>query len=161
MTQEELRQRLSYDPITGLLTWRYCKDRSPQWNGRYAGIPAGSIAYFEKGGPYIVINLEGKPQLAHRLIWLYVYGYMPEQIDHKDCDGMNNVLTNLREATQSQNNANRYKKAKGHQKHGNKYRARIKVNGIQIVLGSCDTPEEAEALYKVALIKYFGEFANV
>lgn len=41
-----------------------------------------------------------------------------------------------------------------------RYRAHIRVNGKRIVLGEYRTPEEAHEAYRIAAVKYHGEFAN-
>lgn len=158
--QDYVKKAFSYDCSTGIAKWNYRDDRTPQWNGRYANTEIGCVAYFAGGGPYRMCNIEGTTYLVHRLIWLWIHGYMPVQVDHKDCNGLNNKEHNLREATQSLNNANKKVRAKGYHKHGRGYKARIKVNGQQIYLGIWDTEEEAQAIYNAAAVKYFGEFAS-
>lgn len=48
---------------------------------------------------------------------------------------------------------------KGVQKHASKYRARIRVNNVLMILGTCSTPEEAAMLYDEAALVYFGSDA--
>lgn len=160
ITQEFLRSVFDFDVSKGILIWKERSDRSPQWNGRYAGTSAGSKAYFKTGGPYLVINILGQPRLGHRLIWIYLYGHEPIEIDHKNGDTMNNRPWNLRDATSSQNKANKNSDSLGYTKRGNRYRARIKVAGIITELGNYDTSEEAHAAYIAATIKQNGEYAR-
>ncbi len=52
-------------------------------------------------------NITGKPHLEHRLVWLYHEGVNPRfEIDHKDGDGLNNCITNLRDVEQATNAKN-------------------------------------------------------
>ena len=44
---------------------------------------------------------------AHRLAFLYMKGYIPKLIDHKDRNGLNNKWNNLREANKSTNGADK------------------------------------------------------
>jgi len=67
------------------------------------GQKAGSI----HSTGYRHITFMNKQHKAHRLIWLYVYGYLPKEIDHIDGNRQNNKLENLREVTRSQNQYNK------------------------------------------------------
>lgn len=95
------------------------------------------------------------------------------QIDHEDHNPLNNRRYNLRPSTATQNMCNRRKahgkssRFKGvawHEKRGSRaaaWVARITVNKKQIHLGYRDTEEAAAELYRIAAIKYHGEFACV
>lgn len=96
-------------------------------------------------------------------------------VDHIDGDKRNNLRSNLRICTQSQNTKNQ--KIPKNNKSGYKgvsfdtwaykknlrkcWIARIKVNRKGINLGRFLTPEEAANVYNEAAVKYFGEFANL
>jgi hypothetical protein len=157
ITIERLKQLLEYNPETGLWTWRvhrHCKK-------------CGDIAGGLNSAGYIQITIDGTKYLAHRLAWLYMTGEWPKSlIDHEDLKPINNVWTNLREATHSQNKANRYHQknnscgVKGVDFHQGKWRSLIYVDGAQIYLGSYPTKEQAADAYKIAAIKHFGDFAR-
>ncbi len=102
----------------------------------------------------------------HRFLW-DVWG-MPEtpEIDHKNNDGLDCRRENLRAATFAQNRQNVGKNKrntsgfKGVFSDGNGgWRARIRVNGKRLPLGSFDTAEEAARAYAAAAAKHHGEFA--
>lgn len=87
--------------------------------------------------------------------------------DHKDYNKHNNLRSNLRLATRSQNMANRpapkqnssgYKGVRWHNRRS-KWQARITVNYKEIHLGYFDNIEEAAVAYNNAAMKFFGEFA--
>lgn len=104
LTAEFVRSAIHYDPATGIITWRSRDDVLPRVNKRFAGkraaIPLGPDCY-------PLIRLKGRLYGAHRIIWLYVTGKWPErEIDHRDCDKGNNIWTNLREATPTENKGN-------------------------------------------------------
>lgn len=97
ITQEYLKQRLDYNPDTGIFVWR----KNTQI--RFAGKVAGSI----HANGYIVININGKILPAHRLAFLYMKGYFPEN----DCDHINRIRddnrwSNLREVSKQCNTRN-------------------------------------------------------
>jgi hypothetical protein len=67
----------------------------------------GSIAgCVHKGTGYIHIKIKAKAFKAHRLIFLYHYGYFPEFVDHIDGNKQNNRIENLREASKQENSQN-------------------------------------------------------
>jgi hypothetical protein len=156
INQERLKYLLDYNEFTGILSRKY---PGP-------GIKVGPAGTLKDG--YIYIVVDGKQYLAHRLIWLYVYGSFPEnQIDHIDRNRSNNRLNNLREATKRQNQWNigprsRNKSGyKGVSKRGNKWRARININGYDKWLGIFPTEKEAYTAYCSAAKQLHGEFLNV
>jgi hypothetical protein len=156
VTQERLKELLHYNPDTGVFTRRVSVAR-----GGKAGDTVGTV---QKKG-YVVIKIDGKVYYAHRLAWLYMTGEWPaNEIDHKNLDKSFNAWGNLREATSSQNAANRLGWSatgfKGVAKSGSGYRAEIQVNGKRRNLGSFRTPEEAHAAYVEAANNNFGKFAR-
>ncbi len=92
LTQKVLREYLHYNLSTGIFTW---KSKRP-------GITIGSKAGTALNG-YIAITLFGKRYLAHRLAFLYVEGYIPQQVDHEDRVRNHNWWDNLRVLNQSGN----------------------------------------------------------
>lgn len=159
LTQERLKESLHYDPETGKWTWRV--DRTQKTR---AGDEAGRPGKYR----YCQIGLDRRPYMAHRLAWFYMTGSWPKEVDHVDRNGHNNAWSNLREATRSQNNANRGARCaagvKGVRKNArsvNKpYEASITVAGKKTFLGMFKTAEEANAAYFAAAKSYFGDFAT-
>lgn len=101
VTQKLLQEYLNYDPITGYLTWK-----KKLTNKTVIGKRAGTQV---KGRDNRIIKIFGNVFIEHRLIWLYVYGYMPkrnEHIDHIDHNESNNAIKNLRLVSQAENNKN-------------------------------------------------------
>ena len=90
-------------------------------------------------------------------------------IDHRDRDGLNNVRSNLRYATRSQNQINsaRPKPAtassrfKGVTMIPAKWIARIKVDGKSVHLGTFHSEEEAGEAYAAAARRLYPDFAPV
>lgn len=152
ITQSELKYKLHYNENTGIFT----------------RIKTGEIAGFIRNG-YIIIGINQKEYRAHRLAWLYVYGYMPNKfIDHINLNKSDNRICNLRQATKSQNAMNvklSSKNKSGYKgvswnKEKNKWKVALKLNGIQKHFGYFSNLEFASLVAKEAINKYHKEFAN-
>jgi hypothetical protein len=162
ITAARLRALLNYEPLTGIFTWRVSVGPAK------AGAVAGTRVARKGTSPCISISIAKRHYMAHRLAWLCVYGTMPDSdIDHKDGDGLNNTIDNLRSATKAQNMANRGRQAnsttgfKGvYNMTNGKYRAKIVHSKHQIYLGAYPTKEEAAAAYRAAAQALYGEFAK-
>ena len=100
LSQQRLKEILSYDPETGIFHWLVQKG-----NRVHPGDIAGAPCLPSR--PYIHIQIDGRKWKAHRLAWLYVYGEHPlDVIDHINGRHDDNRLCNLRSVSQSVNNAN-------------------------------------------------------
>ena len=98
LTQKALKEQLSYDSSTGVFT------RKKAVSGYVVGDICGSTC---KTG-YVQISVKHKLYKAHRLAWLYTYGYFPEEfIDHINHNRADNRIGNLREVSVQENNKNR------------------------------------------------------
>lgn len=105
---------------------------------------------------------EGK--IFHELLHRFVMNAEPDDIvDHENTDRWDCRKENLRVATLSQNAANRSFAGpwKGIFRHGNKWKARIKIHQQNIYLGCFDTSQEAALAYDLAAKKLFGDFARL
>ena len=160
LTQERLIELLRYDPETGIFTWRSA-------TGRFAGKQAG-YAVKSLNTSYVNISVDGRKYRANTLAWLYMNGEIFRPTDHKDGDGLNNRILNIRKATHQQNCFNQRMKRtsrnglKGIARYrdGVKWMARIRINGKQTYLGIFRTKEDAHAAYCAAAVKFHGEFAR-
>ncbi len=96
--QELLKQKLYYDPVTGIFTALHSH------GGRVRGEPVG---YLNSNG-YLIASFNGKAHLCHRLAFLYMTGNWPTgDVDHRDTDRVNNKWDNLRDVTKSVNSRNK------------------------------------------------------
>jgi HNH endonuclease len=145
LTQEILKEILSYDKETGYFYWNVSKG---------SAAIQGDKAGFVRDG-YAKIKINGKEFFAHRLAWLYVHGRLPiNEIDHKNGNGSDNRFINLREATRYQNVQNLHKVKSNNKlgvtgvyKKGNKYIASIKIDNKRREIGYFNSIEEAKDAY--------------
>jgi hypothetical protein len=98
---EYLRSRFSYEKETGILIWK---------DGQCAGKEVGCITENKAGNKYrtLSIGFSGKTYnfMAHQMIWAITHGDWADEIDHKNGDGLDNRLCNLRSVCRSINNKN-------------------------------------------------------
>lgn len=173
-----LRELLRYEHGTGHLFWMLrpphmfsdtptrSRERNARWwNGRFSGKRA-CRAYAGHG--YSRVCIFGESYLAHRVIWAMETGIWPkETIDHVDGDKSNNVMSNLREATSSENNRNRASfgaslyRGVGWRKRRQLWAAAIKHEGKSIFLGYFANENEAALAYDKAAIHLHKEFARL
>lgn len=151
-----VRQVFDYDPDTGVLTWRRHARRET----------VGKVAGWLEANGRIKVSFRGKNYQAHRIIWLWVHGRWPvNEMDHINRNPADNRIINLREATHSQNGANKvFKSATGFkgvtvEKRTGKFRASIWKNNNSIGLGTFSTAEAAAAAYLKAAKDRWGDFA--
>ena len=161
MTQDEALALWEYRD--GNLYWRENRGKKMK-----AGDKAGCVYCDRSGLQYRQLEVCGKTYRAHRIIFLMHHGYLPEQIDHIDGNGLNNDIENLRAATNSQNGSNRGAqknntsgfKGVGWHKKAQKWQASITSDGKRRHLGLFDTPEAAHQAYTAAATKLHKEFAR-
>jgi hypothetical protein len=158
---EILRDRLLYEPETGLFKYRY----------NYNVMKKGDIAGRINTNGHVQISINNKSYMAHNLAWLYMTGEYPISyiIDHIDRSYSNNTWSNLRKATNSLNQGN--SKIRIDNKSGVKgvyyskikhcFIAQITINSKRTWLGYFNTIDEAKEAYEKAANKHFKEFANV
>ena len=164
ITQDKLKELLTYSPDTGVFVWMERSEGAFKttrawrtWNTRFAGKVAGYL-----DSRYIKITIFGQPYLAHRLVWLFVYGYMPLEVDHKNHIAFANELSNLREATRQQNAQNRSRNINNESgvtgvrwnKKDRLWRATIRHNRKEVYLGSFTELLDAATTRKAAEIEY-------
>lgn len=157
ITAERVRELLIYDPESGKFAWRF-------WR---SGLKHGSLPGNVRKDGYRQIRLDGQRYLEHRLAWLYVTGEWPEEwVDHIDHDHSNNRFSNLREASHSENMANKRVNKnsgtgiKGVHQRGDRFLVKILINGERRYLGSFSTKEHAKFIYDCAAFIWCGEFAS-
>jgi len=167
LTAEIVRELLHYDPDTGVLTWRYRyrkwfkRDQDfLTWNKRWAYKKIAENKKLQYG--YKVTKIFSEGYFVHRIIWLYMTGNWPNQIDHKNHDRSDNKWFNLRDVNHKENHRNRTLQNNNTSGHSgvtwypnyNKWLSRIKYNNKVIYLGYFNNKSNAIKARKAAEIKY-------
>jgi hypothetical protein len=156
---ERINELVAYCPGTGEIRWKVSTARTK----------AGDLAGYKGANGYIELQIDRYRTLAHRLAWFLMKGQWPIcQIDHWNRDRADNRWENLRECSQTENQANTvaYKNnrfgVKGvyRSKNCKKFYSKIQVYGKNIYLGVFQTPEEAQSAYWEAARSHYGEWAR-
>ena len=172
-TQEYLKECFSYDAETGYFTRLVRPDHhfpasgyAVTFNTRHAGKIAGS----PHNEGYWQIGVDGKMYLAHRLVWLWLHGSIPDgfDIDHINRIRTDNRESNLRLATRSQNIRNVTKTRKSvsgllgarfdKRRKKKPWYATIRIEGRSKSLGRFKTAQEAHEAYMAIAKDLYGDF---
>lgn len=168
LTKRLLRSLMDYDAASGDLTWRIrprrlfvSKNAWLTWNTRFAGKPAlhakHKMGYYYGG----IFSIQ---YLAHRVIWFWVTGRWPVEVDHDNGDGRDNAWSNLLDRGHKRNMRNRRLASNnrtgvnGVYLHNGKYIAQIEISMCgsrkSINLGKFDKLSDAAQARQLANRKY-------
>ena len=156
-TQEELREMFTYCALSGALRWR--ESRGPAKAGGLAG-------HIGLDG-YRRVKVNGRALLAHRVAFCWAHGYWPDNtVDHANGRKWDNRIFNLREATHLEQTYNQPARRDnrsgvagvGWHSEKEKWRARIKINGVETFLGYYVSLEEAKLAREEKAKEVQGEF---
>lgn len=174
INQTFIKKILDYDPISGSFTWKErgaeSFQHSPEpiksrniFNGQFCGKKAGSELTSKRSKTsYIAIKINGKSYKAHRLAFLFMEGFIPEEVDHIDHNGVNNSWINLRASNKNDNAKNhpiQHNNKTGMagvnwHKSAKKWQVRANNNGKRVDLGRYSTLEEAIKVRKDYEVKF-------
>lgn len=141
-----VRELFSYDPISGDLKRKVALGR-----------PRVSESTTPKG--YKTVVIDGEVYFAHVVAWIHYHGKCPSNdfvIDHKNQNKLDLKIKNLRLVPQRLNCLNAKQRVgsqtgfRGVYPTGQKFMAKLRVNGKLQHLGSYPTAEEASAAYEAA-----------
>lgn len=159
MDKKRLKEMLSYNPETGEFTW--LKRRQGRRFDRVGSINSHG---------YPRIKIDYQEYMLHVLAWLYVYGEMPASpIDHIDRNKSNTRISNLRLASNSQNQWNRgFQRSNSYgfkgitwSAHAKKWVAKICCDRKHQYLGSFNSKEDAALAYNFAALRLHGAYAYI
>jgi len=144
-TQQELKEIFDYDPDSGSFSRKY--------DGLFGHI------WSERGCSCWCIDVGVERYKVHRLIWKWMTGEEPLDIDHINGDGLDNSWKNLRSVLPLINVSNRIKgrnNTSGHvgvdfHKRSNKWRSRVMFKGKLKDIGYYDCPTAA-FIYRLSWI---------
>ena len=166
LTKEYVRKLFRYDRCTGKLINRINRSFRAR-----EGCEAGSLSYTSKRPhcKYRCVKIDQKTYKVHRIIWLYCHGTIPPemQIDHKDGDGLNNRMCNLRLVTHIGNarNQKQYRTTISGKmgidfiESTKRWRVRIGTGGENRHIGCYLSKKDAERA-RLRAEKEFGYFRN-
>ena len=145
--------------------------RVPLGNGYYARVDAADYHKI-RGMKWTLSRNRGRFYAIHTpaTIRMHSVVFGGPAPDHIDNDGLNNVKSNLRAATRSQNAMNFQKRSSKCSsrfkgvcwiKRENKWKAYITVQCKRVNLGQFHDEWEAAQAYNTAALKHFGEYARL
>jgi hypothetical protein len=153
LTSEYLQKMFIYNKDTGIVTRRVTVSPNAK---------KGDIVGSLDSCGYLQFSMDYKMYKLHRIIWTYIHGDIPDEIDHINGDKTDNRLCNLRNVTRCDNLKNKpiYRNNKSgvlgvHWQSGRgKWVAKIDVNGKRIHLGSFKDLNEAISARRNAEVLY-------
>lgn len=123
--------------------------------------------YFHKTINRFGVSVNGNYYLNSRIVFLWHHGWLPELVDHKDRNTLNDKIENLRAATRIENNRNSTSRKNttsqylGVHKRYSKWYALISYGGKTYQIGKFETEKEAALAYNEQAKIHFGDFANL
>ena len=152
ISQQKLKYAFKYDPLTGVITHRH------DFHSRLKG----ALATHDHSGGYLSLSIGGKALLAHRVIFMYMTGELPNEVDHVNHIRNDNRWSNLRAVVRTDNNRNTCVSLNNttgvtgvsYHKPTGKFRAYISQHGKAIHLGLFTTLEEAATVREKANLQY-------
>ena len=154
LTQERLKELFHYDKDSGVFY------RKTAVSNTKVGDIAGNI---QKKTGYVRISVDNVRYRAHRLVFLYMTGKLPNfEIDHINHNTSDNRWCNLREVSSKDNKKNKSKYRSNSSgvvgvnwhKQNRKWTASISVDGQSVYLGSFNSFHEAVNVRKNSEVLY-------
>lgn len=159
-SREYIASLVEYDAETGVVRWKVAKSKNIR-----VGAAAGSI----QNHGYVSLSIDGRRFYAHRIAWLLTYGEWPCRfIDHINGAGTDNRLSNLRLASNGENQMNAKKRRDNTSgvrgvywdKSNTAWMVSIEANGKKVNAGRFKQKEEATRIANELRERLHGDFAN-
>lgn len=162
-TLEQLKARLHVDVVAGAVTWIDATKQHVGLNGKVAGSPRANHC----GKQYWHVKVNGQPIKRSHIVFLFATGRWPVlQIDHINGNSLDDRISNLREASPTQNAWNHKTRAKAstcpmgvRKLPSGRFQARIAVEKRKVCIGTFDSEIQAEQAYQQKRKELFGEYA--
>lgn len=161
LTQELVKSLFDYHQ-DGYLIWKI----KPRANVNI-GDRAGHLAKYRNEYRWRV-TIHRKRYMISCLIYFLHTGELPERVDHRDRNSLNDKIKNLRAASRFENARNRSSVKNSSSKYlgvsirkNGKWAAHIRIAGVLKFLGYYFIEEEAAEAYNEAAKIYHKEFANL
>ena len=145
------------------------KNNKLYWRNRVnSNVAAGAEAGTVSPLGYVKICYKRQIYYAHRLIFLLVNGFLPDEVDHIDGNPNNNKITNLRAAQRHENCQNTRKRKDNVSgiknvcwfKPRGKWKVELQVNKKRVHIGYYENITDAAKAATIARNKYHGDFAR-
>lgn len=154
---------IKIDSKKGRLYWA----TAPGCRTDLLGKEAGGLHPDNKGRLYWAVMVGGKTYRRGRLVFFASKGrWSTPFVDHRNRNGLDDRISNLREATRLQNAWNRTEQKRlsklpaGVRIQSNgRFQAQIQCKNRKLPLGTFDTASEANAVYRNKRRELYGEFA--
>jgi hypothetical protein len=157
---ERLHELFVYDPDTGILTNRATRSSRAR---------IGDETGWRDVHGYRRVMVDGSRLYVHRIAFAMTFGRWPEnEVDHQNGDRIDNRISNLREATHSENlkntsfqiNNKSGRKGVHWDAERRRWLAQIMVGGKHMHLGRFRDLDAASEAYESAAKLHFGDFAR-
>ena len=144
------------------------RDGELYWKKRRAGVQFNKpVGYVTKQG-YKRVEANGKSYAVHRLVYMMFNKWLPEQLDHIDCNKLNNKIENLRPASSAENSSNRKLRCDNKYQTKNiyfdkvheKWVVQVRKHGKSHYFGRYKDKNKASEVARMARDLLHGEFAN-
>lgn len=151
LDRELLLAKYDFDTESGSIRFKVkIKNNNP-------GDKAGTI----RTDGYVRLRIDGKARFAHRLIYFIATGKQPEYLDHINGNKSDNRISNLREATNSENMCNHHRRQlQGVYLRGRRWNGRVMKDYRTHRITPTEDREEAVRRLSELREKLHGDFVS-